>query len=511
MRFDPNPNGQDAAPESRRAGAWASSMTLPIRPRFTTSLDAAQRQRIETRAHRLVCSDPAISPTIDFAGGVAPGIAPGGGLFYEDHSSVGLAIPGEEARYEYRMRALAGTSDLLLLGSGPHGGFDAYCREVVGIGAPLVLQAPPAPTRRIVPLSTRCREDARFFARLVQFARDAGGLTVHPYTCSGHDWLLGSALASAARVPVCVAGPPPGVARRVNDKGWFAEQVSWLLGRESVPPTFTVLGPAALAGRIAHLAHHYPRTVIKIPDSAGGKGNLVLDSSDLNRLSLKTIHRRLRRLLGALGWRGTFPLVAGVWETPVVASPSAQLWLPERNAGSPVVEGLFVQMLTGTEGEFIGAEPSRLPPVVEQRMVDEAVRIGSLFQALGYFGRCSLDAVLVGDRAETAELHWIECNGRWGGVSIPLTLANRFATAATPEIVVVQQVGIDLPACTFEQALQRTAPHLYRDGRNTRGVVFMSPRLLESGSGMHFVAIAETLEAARDEALAVRQLLAGQR
>ena len=40
--------------------------------------------------------------------------------------------------------------------------------------------------------------------------------------------------------------------------------------------------------------------------------------------------------------------------------------------GPPLVEGLFVQMLTGAEGEFIGAEPSRLPAVVEQRMVEEA-------------------------------------------------------------------------------------------------------------------------------------------
>lgn len=372
--------------------------TLPIRPRFPTSLDASERQRIEGRARRLVSGDPAISPTIDFAGGVAPGVAPGADLLFEDHSSVALAVPGEEAGYEYRMRALAGPGDLLVLGSAPHPAFDAYCRDVVGLGAPRVQQAPPATSRRIVPLASRCRDSAHFFGQLTRLARDAGGMTLHPYACCGHDWLLGAAIGSATGVPVRVAGPPPGVARRVNDKGWFTEQVRWLLGRDAVPPTNTVLGPAALAGRVALLAQRYPRTVIKVPDSSGGKGNLVLDSAPLSRLSLKAIHHRLRRLLGALGWRGTFPLVAGVWESPVVASPSAQLWLPDRDAGPPNVEGLFVQVLTGAEGEFIGAEPSRLPAVVEQRMVDEAVRIGTLFQAPGYLGRCSLDAVLVGER-----------------------------------------------------------------------------------------------------------------
>ncbi len=484
-------------------------MKLPIRARFACTLQGRERWRIQARARRLVAGDPAVSPTVDFPGDIAPRVVAGAGLYFEDHSSIGLAVAGEEARYEYRMRALAGSGDILLLGTDPHPAFDAYCRDVVGAGAPRVLRAPTAPQRRIVPIATRCREDAHFFAQLARFAQDAGGLTLYPYVSSGHDWLLASAIAIAARVPVGVAASLPGLARRVNDKGWFTEQVRWLLGRESVPPTFTVLGPAALAGRIAHLAQRYPKTVIKVPDSAGGKGNLVLESEQLNRLPLQAIYRRLRRLLGGLGWRGTFPLVAGVWESPIVASPSAQMWIPVPDEGPPVIEGLFVQMLTGAEGEFIGAEPSRLPAAVEYRMVEEAMRIGTFFQALGYFGRCSLDAVLVGQCAEKADLHWIECNGRWGGVSIPLTLVHRLNAAAAPrDFVVVQQVGTELPGCKFERVLERVASHLYRRGLRERGVVFMSPRLLECGSGMHFVAIGDTLDDARQEALAVRGLLA---
>lgn len=482
---------------------------LPIRARLHATLAAAERRRIRERAHRLVAGDPAISSTVDFSGGVAPGITPGAGVFYEDHSSVGLALPGEEVRYEYRMRALAGSGDMLLLGSAAHVGFDAYCRDTVGLGATRVVSAPAdAHAGRSMALARRCQDDVRFFAELAAFARDAGGLTLHPYACSGHDWLLGSALAMAARIPVRVAGPPPGVARRVNDKAWFTEQVTWLLGRCSVPPTNVVLGPAALAGRVALLARRYPRVVIKVPDSAGGKGNLVLDSRELARLAPKAIHHRLRRMLSALGWRGIFPLVAGVWESPIAASPSAQLWLPQADDGPPLVEGLFVQMLSGDEGEFIGAEPARLPATIESRMVDEAMRIGTLFQGLGYFGRCSLDAVLVGEEVEHSDLHWIECNGRWGGVSIPLVLVNRMAPQAAANFVIVQQVDVEQPPREFGAVLQRLGSLLYCQGQRQRGIVIMSPRLLESGSGMHFVSIGDSLDDARRLAAAARRLLA---
>lgn len=471
-------------------------MELPIRPRHAATLTAGETERIAERAARLVAGDTRLSATVDFAGDVAAGTRPGSGLFYEDHATIGLAAPGEEARYEYRMRMLAGSADWLLLGAPPHPGFDAYCRDVVGLGDPTVRQAPVA-VGRVAPLPSRCRTDPDVFARLTRLARDAGGLTLAPYACGGDDWLLASALARAAGVPVRVAGPPPGIARRVNDKGWFVEQLHWLLGRESVPPTYTVLGPAALAGYVGRLARRVPRIVIKVPDSAGSKGNLVLESSQLAGLPLHAIHQRLRRLLCGLGWRGRFPLIAGVWESRVVASPSAQLWIPSAAAGPPAVEGLFVQTLAGAEGEFIGAEPARLAADVEARMVDEALRIGTLFQRLGYFGRCSLDAVLVGEDAEDADLRWIECNGRWGGVSIPLALVNRLAGSgdALP-FVVVQELGADVPAMPFDGVLRRLAGMLWQPGA-AAGIVLLSPRLLESGQGLHFVVLAPTIDAAR--------------
>ena len=93
-----------------------------------------------------------------------------------------------------------------------------------------------------------------------------------------------------------------------------------------------------------------------------------------------------------LGWRDRYPLLVAVWESPLVASPSVQLWIPHRTTGAPIVEGVFEQIVE--EGHFVGASSSTLPAALRQRIAEEAVYIACLFQELGYFGRCGLDTVL---------------------------------------------------------------------------------------------------------------------
>ncbi len=105
--------------------------------------------------------------------------------------------------------------------------------------------------------------------------------------------------------------------------------------------------------------------------------------------------------------------------------PSVHLWVPTTSQGLPIVEGIFDQVTVGETAVFSGAEPSRVPARWQQRLAQEAAWLGLLFQRLGYYGRCSFDSILVGRNYERATLHWVECNGRWGGVSIPMTLANR--------------------------------------------------------------------------------------
>lgn len=466
---------------------------IPVRPRYFPRISEPERQRIAERGRRLLAGEPGLNDTEVFGHDLRPGLVPGAGLFLEDHLPLQLVHPEEAVLLDYRMRMLAGSGDVVVLAGAPHSAFDAYCRDTVGLGDPLVVSPLPAAGPSGTTLAARCRNDPALMMRLTALAVDAGGLTVFPYVTCGHDWLLAADVARLAQVPVAVAAPPPRLSRRVNDKGWFAEQVAWLLGREAIPPSHLVMGPSALAGRIAHLAKRFPRVVLKVPDSGGARGNLVLDSGEVQGISLRELRRRLLLLLHGLGWQGEFPVLAGVWEGPVAGSPSAQLWIPAQGDGDPVVEGLFIQVLAGAAGEFIGSEPAELPAEVEARIAGEAFRLGCLFQELGYFGRCSFDALLVGESPGSAALHWIECNGRWGGVSIPLTLANRLAGDRPPAFcMVAQQTMPASGAGGFSEAIARLFQLLYRPEDGNAGVIVTTPRSVEAGSGLQFVVLGRT-------------------
>ncbi len=124
-------------------------------------------------------------------------------------------------------------------------------------------------------------------------------------------------------------------------------------------------------------------------------------------------------------WHPSFPVLVSVWEVPVVLTPSIQMWIPHSSAGGPVVEGIFDQAVSGPVDRFIGCAPSLLSADRQLEMAREGMTIGLFLQELGYYGRASLDAIFVGTDVEDASLHWVECNGRWGGTSIPMTMVNR--------------------------------------------------------------------------------------
>ena len=239
--------------------------------------------------------------------------------------------------------------------------------------------------------------------------------------------------------------------------------------------------------------------VVKVPDSAGAAGNVCLAAREIADASLSEIKYRILRILRALGWYDTYPLLVGVWEAPVLRSPSVQLWIPALTDGPPIIEGLFEQILEGVEASFVGSIPTDLPELWQQRLAEDAARIASALQQLGYFGRCSLDALLVGQTLDSAVPHWIECNGRWGGVSIPMTIVNRLTSAGTrSKFVVVQRIGGRGPPQPFATALEALDGVLFVPGKRERGVILLSPVEIELGRGVQMVACAETVAAARE-------------
>lgn len=481
--------------------------SLPIVRQTQVELDAGTHRRLDDLAKRLLADEPTLNRVDMFGERVRAGLSDAPAVFYEDQSEIPLFRGAVDTALSYRSFLLAGEDDIFLLGGQRVPEFESYCHDVLGLGAATVLQPELAPDMR-VPLALRCARDEAVLKRLCEAAALQDELNIVPYMGTGNAWRLAAAIAVQSGAEVCVAAPPPRLTRRVNDKLWFFERVREALDGKASPLTYSVFGPAALAARLRALALRSPRVTVKIPDSAGSLGNVMIHSETIAGKPLGLIRENILDILGERGWQGTYPLMVGVWDYPVIESPSVNIWIPEREEGAPIIEGLFTQALRGAEAAFIGAEPAELPEPLAERILREAVCLAHYFQNLGYFGQCGLDAILVGDALESASIHWIECNGRWGGISIPITLANRLVGDWTEKsIIIVQRSNLDLPLRTFGAVLDRLKGHLFGFGGLREGVVLLAPGRLLHGSGLNLLVIADTKARAWAELQAVTRLL----
>lgn len=472
-------------------------------------LDADTLRRLQTLAKHLSANEPALNRVDMFGPKVHSGMGEGPALFFEDHSEVALFEQTGDVPLAYRSFLLGGENDVFLLAGRRFPEFEAYCRSALGLGATTVLEPAAAPGATVVPLSLRCAADPTLLTRLCDAARLEGTFTLVPYMGTGNAWRLASAIASQSGVEVFVAAPPPRLTRRVNDKLWFLERIRETLDINASPLTYSVFGPAALAARLRALASRCPRVAVKVPDSAGSLGNVMIRSDAIAGKSLTQIRQMVFDILTERGWQSSYPLMVGVWDHPVVASPSVNVWIPDRQEGPPIIEGLFSQALSGDEAEFIGAEPSDLPKPLEDRILFGAACLAQYFQNLGYFGRCGFDTILVGASVEEASIHWIECNGRWGGVSLPITVANRLiGDWARKSIVIIQQIHLAMPPRPFPAILDLLKEHLFSLPDRPEGVVLLAPGRLVDGSGLNLMVIADTKDAARARLEAVMNLLA---
>jgi len=489
----------------------ASHGTTSTRPRapwrivaaFDLALTSRESGPARALAERIRADEPALDPSWFRAEGVTSGWGPGPGVYFEDHREIQLTTEAHARAFEYRALGLAGSDDFYLLAGDRSEEFEKYLRDVVALGAPHILALRRKWTEAGRSMADRCMAEPAVLEALVRAAQDSGGLNLVPYLTTGRVWALARSLARAARQPICVAGPSPRLALRANDKLWFAARVRELLGSRSLPPTLSVFGLPVAAARLKKLAQTTERVVVKVTASAGGVGNLTFDSAEFRAISLGDVLARVRAGLEEMGWPGCFPILLGVWEGPVIASPSAQIWIPPMEDGAPLIEGAFVQTLSKSGG-FVGASPADLDDSTRLRFLDEALRIATFFQALGYFGRLSLDAILLRKRPETADIHWIECNARWGGVSLPLTIANRFRPERPPGGIAIVQRPLDsdrpLP---LRRVLEHLDDALLRPSPEGRAVIFLLPT--ESGT-LDFVTLSHDPADARALAMEIAAL-----
>ncbi len=484
------------------------SPAIPVVAQIVPALPAERIARAARIAERLRRADPALARTDPLGRDLGAGLGPWPSLVLEDHGAIALFETEGNLAYSYRALLLAGEGDTALIGVARSPAFEAYCAGPLGLGRPEILA--PAEPAAAPSLAGAAEADAALLARLAERAQAAGGLNLVPYMSGADVWRLGARIAEAAGRPVRVAAPPPGLARAVNDKLWFAERVSELLGACALPETVPAHGFAALAGRVEEMAESHASLALKLTRSASSAGNMVLDLSELAGLSTKGLHARLRARLEAAGWSERFPVLVTAWERPVLASPSVQVWVPDPAAGLPVVEGVFDQITHGETAVFAGAEPTRLPEPWQRRLAEEAVCLSLLFQHLGYFGRCSFDAILVGETEAAAALHWIECNGRWGGTSLPMTLANRLIgdwRRAWP--VILEGYAMDRPPRPLDAVLAEVGADLFDRAARPRGAVILSPGRLERAEGYELLVLEPSREAAHARAARVAATISG--
>jgi pre ATP-grasp domain-containing protein len=478
-------NADSSAPQKLDIFRVYASMTAQI------ALD--ELRRLARIASRMTAADPLLAGS--FGAQTRSGVLPTRCLFIGDTREIALAKQEEQNTFEYRFSLLARSADVVIFGQDPSTMFENYRTEYLGMG-PIVPLVPAIDRRNpLRPLADRCRSDAKAFSRLVTIAKQDGGLTIAPHIGLAAAWRLAAELAEAAGVPICVASASPFLTQRVNDKLWFARLAAEVVGNDAIPPTYSAHSFASLVRRIRELARAEERVVVKVPDSAGGLGNVCLAPHEFARSSLFDIKRHITGVLHSLGWHDTFPLLIGLWEAPAVCSPSVQLWIPDETEGPPIIEGLFEQRLEGPEGIFVGSVPASLPRHWQERLAYQATQLATVFQLLGYYGRCSLDAIIVGTDFDRAALHWIECNGRWGGVSIPLTIVHRLRPPR--EFVVVERLGDRNQPRPFLAAVKALNGLLYKREEREEGIVILSPSEIEAGRGIQMLACAETIARAR--------------
>ncbi|WGH77180.1 preATP grasp domain-containing protein [Jannaschia ovalis] len=434
-------------------------------------------------------------PLLRFAGRFGPrveqGIGDGARLLIGDQSEIALFPPDHASSLDHRMALLARPGDTVVTRQ-PAPRFAAYAQDWLGLGDVAFLSVGAGRPR---PVAALCHGDAQMRNRIAARIAGRGTPAILPYLTTGHDWRLAQVLAEAADRPVAVAGPTPLMSRRANDKLWFAALARDVLGRDAVPPSAAAFGPAAAAGLVARMARSADSVVVKVPDSAGSSGNIRLETAALAGLAPAGIRRLLLDRLAALGWQGRFPLQIGVWETGVRCSPSVQIWIPAK--GPPRLDGVMEQRVLGVEGAFIGGTRAELEPALQERLATEGLALADALQRMGYVGQCSLDAILR-DGGGPPELHWIECNARWGGMSIPLAVATRLAGGAAPAgFVVTQAIRPELPLIGMDAMVARLRGLLWRDGDPATGIVVLSPPDARNGLRVNLMAMDRTAGAAR--------------
>lgn len=450
---------------------------------------------LEKQATALIRDEPALISSLDFGPFVRQGTGKGPKLLIGDPSEIPLSS-ATASHLEYRMALLAQPGDHVVVRQ-RHQDFETYLSTFLGLRDVTFHEVQ---TDNPVPVARQAWASQAWIKTFSDVSKASRGLTVQSYLTTGNTWRLAQAIGERSDQIVHVSGPSPRISRRANDKLWYAERVKSIIGAGATPPTLSAFGPAATAGLVHRISKVAGQVIVKVPDSAGSSGNLRLDSAAVRDKSLANLRQFLLDRLHSMGWHDNYPVLVGVWDKNVICSPSAQLWLPLRSEGAPRVEGIFEQRVQTYAATFVGAARSTLPQKVQDRLSAQAMRIARLLQRLGYYGRCSLDAVLCRNGNGPPVIHWIECNGRWGGVSIPMTAACQLTGRQCAPALAILQDHLPNRDLKINGLLQRLKGLLLSREDPLQGLVILSPPDHPNGALVNLLAIGK-IQAEADDML----------
>ncbi len=469
-------------------------MLIPIISRFEPGLAPDQIQRALSLAEAVVNDNPEVISDDRYNRLIAAEIGDEPAIHLDDFSEItGIGDDLGAIFLQQRARLRAYTGDWVIQSAVVPPRWSEYCEHHLGLGAVNWLY-PEDRKKSILQIASACWQDRECQRELVRAIRQDGVRYVHPHMSTIHAWELAAQLASTSRQPIAVIGPHPALSRWCNDKIEFTRVASRLLGRQHVPRTECAYNFANLSQQLIELAADSSQMAIKFPFGAGGIGTFLVDSAVIRQMSLTDVDAYVRQRLSRFGWPKHGRILVDVWQRSVLNSPSVQIWIPPSGAGDPIVEGLYEQWFADDQFSFVGDRPLTAPPALQQQLVDQSYLLAILFQRLGYVGRCSFDQILVGDDIENCRVEFVECNGRWGGTSGPMTLVNRIAPDAQYATRRMDIKGLD--QIEFAELLRRLAKYLYDPKTGQGTYVFFSPARMKCESAIDAIAFADSLSRA---------------
>jgi hypothetical protein len=481
-------------------------------------LSSEQLKRAQSVADALCAEkslDEALSPYRDFQYDPGSGDTPQ--LHLEDVSGIPFVsgIPGIE-EYQHRARVRAGDGDLFAAVTKPSDGYEPYCQNKLGLGAPDFVQAKPV--KGLMEIADACTHGENL-DQIAQWSREHGNeLVAHPYMAIEPVWEIARKL-DARGIHASVLGPPPPVLWIANDKGTLANIVEQVADGAWNVETHQERTPQAMVKRLVEMAERHQRVGLKRTRCASAMGNIVYESAMIRRDGPAELDRNVRHFLSTTEWEKDEIVLAVEWAENE-ESPSTQMWIPpvatnagqaERDQTSEVrLDGVYQQILSGPERVFVGSRPSTLPEPVNRSLIEASFVMASVFQQLGYVGRCSFDFIVGGDVSSESDddfdIRMTECNGRWGGTSTPMHLVDRLFPGSRPHYVAQDFVHPELAGATLPEVLDAVGDELYDPHTGQGRFVLYNPGPLAEKGKIDVISVGEHPD---DAERGVQQVLPG--